>query len=463
MRQLYPAVVLWIAVSRSPVAAEKRLRSPSPSAAAESKLDAAGMATLMSSRSLAVVKYHESGPEQQGFNALWKEIESEFSEGHVLRFFSVNCTEHVALCAARKVQLKPGASPIIKFWTGEKWRQYAGGSTLAALREYLSKKVMAAMGDDYSGGGGGGTNTKRRMHRVFHCMNASSRAGPGSTGTGPRGKPRAREGAAAASASTAAGAATSAPIAAAAAASAPTAAAAAGGSAICETQSCILHLLAARRLSTTSALEYGIEEALALDAAAARQSQLWLEFGAHNGSTTWQISRAHHVHSFDSFLGLPEKWRSAPKGQRNEQWFFEQHLDRGSYSRGGRPPFHSAAVSWHVGLFEATLPRFITRLGRVSRKNVSFVHVDCDLYSSSSLVLTRLAHVLSPGAILVFGGLINYPEFEEHEMRALLELLARTGRRVRVLGTSARYVGQTRRQVEDFIWCNGAEKTEGYG
>ena len=213
------------------------------------------------------------------------------------------------------------------------------------------------------------------------------------------------------------------------------------------------HLLHALQWVQLTSLPNGTVEANATLAAAleaavelerTRPGGLWLEFCAASGRTTQQIAMAYQravqqsslggvshdrslrqqrkvVFSFDSFWGLPETWR---RGFR-----------RGLFSRGGIPPFRSSLVSWQVGPFNSTLPRFLAKRAVVA--NVSFVHVDCDLYSSASLVLRLLAPYLAPGAILAFDDLINYPGWRLGEVRALDELLFLTGRTAQPVSTAA--------------------------
>lgn len=178
---------------------------------------------------------------------------------------------------------------------------------------------------------------------------------------------------------------------------------------------------------------------------------LWLEFGSWKGVSTKKmiaasccLGRSARMHAFDSFRGLPERWRGG--------WFGE----RGAFDLRGRPPFYDERVRWHVGWFNETLPRFLVTHPR----NVSFVHVDCDLYSSASLVLSSLAARLVPGAILVFDELINYAEFAQHEMRAFIELLqGRYGggrRSFRALATSAFHIMDDPDKIRKAISCGKA-------
>ena len=119
-------------------------------------------------------------------------------------------------------------------------------------------------------------------------------------------------------------------------------------------------------------------------------------------------------------------------------------------------------MTWVVGWFNETLPAF---LRANPRRNVSYLHIDSDIYSSASTALTLLAPRLSVGAVLVFDELINYPEFEQHEMRALMEFQAATGRTVRVLGTSAAVIARSRAEYFRLTGRHGSEaalKKRGY-
>lgn len=219
--------------------------------------------------------------------------------------------------------------------------------------------------------------------------------------------------------------------------------------------SCIMHALNATSGQPKSALALGIEEALK----ASNADDLWLEFGAWSGRTTRQIATSHKVISFDSFRGLPENWRNTevPPGYKgtSDRKFDKKFLQRGAFDRHGKPPYQHPQVTWQVGWFNETLPPF---LAIHPDAKVAFVHVDCDLYSSTSTVLTLLAPRLRANSILVFDELINYPKFEQHEMRALLEFQDATGRSLRVLGTQATLVLANTRDARSYETQIGSQK-----
>ena len=70
--------------------------------------------------------------------------------------------------------------------------------------------------------------------------------------------------------------------------------------------------------------------------------------------------------------------------------------------------------------------------------NVSLLHIDCDLYSSTQYVLTALKDRLQPGAVIVFDEFFNYHGFRLHEYKAFYEFIAETGREF----SFASYAGQ---------------------
>ena len=100
------------------------------------------------------------------------------------------------------------------------------------------------------------------------------------------------------------------------------------------------------------------------------------------------------------------------------EWVVSDHetLPRGSF--GGRPSGLPDHVELVTGMFQDTLPEFLT----THTDRVAFAHLDCDLYSSAKCVLTSIQERLAIGTVLVFDELFNYDRYFEHEMRALLEL-----------------------------------------
>ena len=143
-----------------------------------------------------------------------------------------------------------------------------------------------------------------------------------------------------------------------------------------------------------------------------------LEFGVAGGDTLREIAglnKARIVYGFDSFEGLPEEWRPGfPKGEF--ACSIPQDLP------------HNAELV--IGLFEKTLPEWLA----LHPGPVAFVHIDCDLYSSTKCVLGHLAPRFISGTVLAFDEIVNYPEYEKHEAKAFAEFLNDTGFRYECLG-----------------------------
>ena len=83
-----------------------------------------------------------------------------------------------------------------------------------------------------------------------------------------------------------------------------------------------------------------------------------------------------------------------------------------------------------VGWFDRTLPDFLDR----HPEPVSFLHIDCDLYSSTQTILTQLKERIVPGTVIVFDEYWNYPDWRRHEYLAFKEFVAQ--HRVRYCYTS---------------------------
>ena len=133
---------------------------------------------------------------------------------------------------------------------------------------------------------------------------------------------------------------------------------------------------------------------------------LWLEFGVWEGRTINYISKHRNgiVYGFDSFKGLPEDWREG---------FLKEHFDK-----KGQLPKVESNVKLLVGWFDETLEPFLLEN---NGKKITFLHVDCDLYSASKYVLDKCTPFLCEGSVVVFDELINYDGYEEGEWKAMNE------------------------------------------
>jgi predicted O-methyltransferase YrrM len=139
---------------------------------------------------------------------------------------------------------------------------------------------------------------------------------------------------------------------------------------------------------------------------------LALEFGVAGGTTLAIIAEAvagdRLVVGFDAFIGLPETWRTG--------------YPAGEFAHA--PPGDIPGASVVTGLFEDTLPDFLAETDEA----IAFMHLDADLYSSTSTVLDLAGERLAPDAVVVLDEFFNYPGWQRHEFRAWTEFIARTGR-----------------------------------
>lgn len=145
---------------------------------------------------------------------------------------------------------------------------------------------------------------------------------------------------------------------------------------------------------------------------------LKLEFGVGRGkSMRWIASQLEDtVHGFDSFEGIQEHWNGNPIG---------------SFAQKKMPKVPDN-VEFHVGYFDATLPGFLDR----HPGPVAFLHVDCDLYSSTVTIFELLGDRLQPGAIVLFDEYYNFHRWQQHEFRAFQEFVQRTGVRYEYIAFS---------------------------
>ncbi len=132
----------------------------------------------------------------------------------------------------------------------------------------------------------------------------------------------------------------------------------------------------------------------------------FLEFGVYRGDSLRQWAALnHHPDSvflgFDSFTGLPMRWRNRPAG----------HFDC-----GGQPPaIADSRVRCIPGWFNHTLPQALASIANGPERQI-LVHLDADLHASTLYCLTTLGTAL--GSFLVM-----FDEYGAGEARALRDVL----------------------------------------
>lgn len=151
-----------------------------------------------------------------------------------------------------------------------------------------------------------------------------------------------------------------------------------------------------------------------------------LELGVFRGGTARFISKridGRTLHGFDSFEGLPDKWGGFDLG-------------KGALDMHGKLPSVPSNVTLYKGLFNKTLPDW-------SKKNpgmIAFMHIDCDIYSSTVDILRDLSDQIGTGTVVLFDEYFNYPNWENHEFRAWQEFAERRCLRYTYLGYARQQV-----------------------
>src|ERR1700686_3443966 len=152
----------------------------------------------------------------------------------------------------------------------------------------------------------------------------------------------------------------------------------------------------------------------------------YLEFGVFTGGTIRYIARrigARTIHGFDSFEGLPEAWSGFGLGGN-------------SFDVKGLLPRVPDNVRLHRAFFDASLPAWLAD----NPGPVAFIHIDCDLYSSTKTILELLAPRLANGTVIPVRQFFNYPNWGRNEFKGFQEIVS--ARRVKYT-----YLAFARQQV----------------
>jgi hypothetical protein len=159
--------------------------------------------------------------------------------------------------------------------------------------------------------------------------------------------------------------------------------------------------------SDAAILKFGIESAL-------NREGFYFEFGVCSGRTINFIAALNPmrvIYGFDSFEGVPEDWKpEIPKGT----FGLKQDIKLA--------PLLSN-IRLEIGYFNETLPVFVNKHFKDSTM-INFIHIECDIYSSTQTVLSHLGPYIKPGTIIHFDEYFNYQDWEKHEHKAFQELIA---------------------------------------
>lgn len=144
----------------------------------------------------------------------------------------------------------------------------------------------------------------------------------------------------------------------------------------------------------------------------------FLEFGVFKGGAinyTAKKRTKQRIDGFDSFEGLPEAWVHNPKN---------------TFSLGGKLPKVRNNVHLHKGYFDKTLPEWLN----VHSEKIAFLHIDCDLYSSTKTIFECLKDRLQVGTVIVFDDYFNFPSWKDDGHKVLQEFQKETGLKFEYIG-----------------------------
>lgn len=171
--------------------------------------------------------------------------------------------------------------------------------------------------------------------------------------------------------------------------------------------------------------KYGM---LAASLSAAPSDGLLMEFGVWKGKTINFIADRvgdRPVYGFDSFEGLPEDWH------------YHEKARAGAFAVSELPSVR-ANVTLVPGWYDETLESFLEQ----HAEPVAFLHIDCDLYSSTKTVFDALADRMRPGTVIHFDEYLNYPGWQHGEFKAWQELVDELGIDYEYLGWSSPWATQ---------------------
>ena len=109
---------------------------------------------------------------------------------------------------------------------------------------------------------------------------------------------------------------------------------------------------------------------------------LYMEFGVWKGGSIKYFAKKYkspnsEFYGFDTFYGMPNKWR----------W-----LEKGHYSTSGEvPKIDDKRIKFEKGLFQDTLPNFMEKLSNESENKTILINFDAVLYTATLFTLFKLS------------------------------------------------------------------------
>jgi hypothetical protein len=155
------------------------------------------------------------------------------------------------------------------------------------------------------------------------------------------------------------------------------------------------------------------------------------EFGVFTGGSINHFARkVPAIYGFDSFEGLREDWKG---------WV----CTKGAFDLKGKLPKVANNVHLIKGWFHETLPDFLAQ----HPEPFAFVHIDCDTFEATEIVLKLIGPQLVPGTVIVFDEYFGYRGWQVGEFKAWKDYTQRTGTRYEYLGFSRHQVALQLRNV----------------
>lgn len=156
-----------------------------------------------------------------------------------------------------------------------------------------------------------------------------------------------------------------------------------------------------------------------------------LEFGVFQGKTITHLAGSFPnkiLWGFDSFEGLPEDWflnASDQVSTRPAGYFALDEL-----------PQVPNNVKLVKGFFDQSVPKW---LNENPIKQISILHIDCDLYSSTKTIFNLLNSYIVEGTVIIFdefypwSGIEKYDLWAQGEFKALEEWVEKYDRKFEVI------------------------------
>ena len=127
------------------------------------------------------------------------------------------------------------------------------------------------------------------------------------------------------------------------------------------------------------------------------------EFGVSRGGSIRYIAKHFKnrtIHGFDSFEGIPEAWAGN---------------DEGAFSTHGKFPKVPSNVKFWPGWFEDSIPKWREKYN----DQLAYVHIDCDLYSSTKTIFDGIGDLMGSGTVILFDDYFNFPDWENDGHKVL--------------------------------------------